>query len=187
MAVLGIDREHVLERDRWRDGCGHQLRRHRDRSRIQMATGTFSARIMRLLYRDRWLKATLAVLVGTFTYSFSVLQRIEDDFVPDLGETLGGFFISLSLLVFIVFFDRFIRHLKPVAVAANVASTARSTFAANLAHCGSDGHPVGARDDARIRHSSCERAAAAQSKLSIPTVSSSGLARAAPSLSCRTR
>ena len=74
---------------------------------IQMATGTFSARIMRLIYRDRMLKATLAVLIGTFTYSFSVLQRIEDDFVPDLGVTLAGFFISLSLLVFIVFFDRF--------------------------------------------------------------------------------
>ena len=32
---------------------------------VQMATGTFSARIMRLWYRDRLLKATLAVLVGT--------------------------------------------------------------------------------------------------------------------------
>ena len=116
---------------------------------IQMATGTFSARIMRLIYRDWLLKATLAVLIGTFTYSFSVLQRIEDDFVPDLGVTLAGFFISLSLLVFIVFFDRFIRQLKPVAVAAGVARTARSTFAANRAHCGSHGHPVGAPDDAR--------------------------------------
>ena len=91
---------------------------------IQMATGTFSARILRLLYRDRMLKATLAVLVGTFTYSFAVLQRIEEDFVPDLGVTLAGFFISLSLLVFIVFFDRFIRQLKPVAVAAYVARAA---------------------------------------------------------------
>ena len=91
---------------------------------IQMATGTFSARILRHLYRDRMLKATLAVLVGTFTYSFAVLQRIEEDFVPDLGVTLAGFFISLSLLVFIVFFDRFIRQLKPVAVAAYVARAA---------------------------------------------------------------
>ena len=91
---------------------------------IQMATGTFSARILRLLYRDRMLKATLAVLVGTFTYSFAVLQRIEEDFVPDLGVTLAGFFISLSLLVFIVFFDRFIRQLKPVAVASYVARAA---------------------------------------------------------------
>ena len=99
---------------------------------VQMATGTFSARIMRLWYRDPVLKATLAVLAGTLTFSFSTLRRIEDDSVPDLGVTLSGFFVSLSLLAFIVFFDRFIRRLRPVAVAADVASAARSTFAESL-------------------------------------------------------
>ena len=88
---------------------------------VQMATGTFSARIPRLSFRDPMLKATLAVLVGTLTFSFSVLRRIDDDFVPDLGVTLSGFLISLSLLVFIVFFDRCIRRLRPAAVAADVA------------------------------------------------------------------
>ena len=96
---------------------------------VQMATGTFSARILRLWYRDPMLKTTLAVLVGTLTFSFSVLRRIEDDFVPDLGVTLSGFFVSLCLLAFIVFFDRYLRRLRPAAVAADVASTARSTFA----------------------------------------------------------
>ena len=93
-----------------------------------MATGTFSARIMRLWYRDRMLKATLAVLVGTLTFAFSVLWRINDDFVPDLAVTLSGFFVSLCLLVFIVFFDRYIRRLRPAAVAADVANAARSMF-----------------------------------------------------------
>ena len=96
---------------------------------VQMATGTFSARILRLWYRDSMLKTTLAVLVGTLTFSFSVLRRIDDDFVPDLGVTLSGFFVSLCLLAFIVFFDRYLRRLRPAAVAADVASTARSTFA----------------------------------------------------------
>jgi uncharacterized membrane protein len=95
---------------------------------VQMATGTFSARIMRLWYRDPILKATLAVLVGTLTFAFSVLRRIEDDFVPDLGVTMSGFLVSLCLLVFIVFFDRYIRRLRPAAVAADVASEARSMF-----------------------------------------------------------
>ena len=99
---------------------------------VQMATGTFSARIMRLWFRDRILKVTLAVLVGTLTFSFAVLQRIDDDVVPDIGVTLSGFFISLCLLVFIVFFDQFIRRLRPVAVAADVASVARSTFEQTL-------------------------------------------------------
>jgi uncharacterized membrane protein len=99
---------------------------------VQMAIGTFSARIMRLWFRDRVLKVALAVLVGTLTFSFAVLQRIEDDFVPDLGVTLAGFFISLSLLVFIVFLDRYVRRLRPAAVAADVASAARSTFARSV-------------------------------------------------------
>jgi Predicted membrane protein (DUF2254) len=49
---------------------------------VQMATGTFSTRILRLWYRDPLLKATLAVLVGTLTFSFSVLRRIGDDSPP---------------------------------------------------------------------------------------------------------
>ena len=96
---------------------------------VQMATGTLSARILRLWYRDRVLKATLAVLVGTLTFSFSVLRRIDDDFVPDFGVTLAALLLAVSLLAFIVFFDRCIRRLRPVAVAADVARAARSTFA----------------------------------------------------------
>jgi uncharacterized membrane protein len=35
---------------------------------VQMATGTFSARYLRLWYRDRVLKLLLALLVGTLAY-----------------------------------------------------------------------------------------------------------------------
>ncbi len=95
---------------------------------VQMATGTFSARILRLWYRDPMLKATLAILAGTLTFSFALLRRIDDDFVPDLGVTLSGLFVSLCLLAFIVFFDRYLRRLRPAAVATDVASAAQSTF-----------------------------------------------------------
>ena len=56
---------------------------------VQMATGTFSARYMRLWYRDGVLKATLAVLMGTLAFSYSLLRRIDEG-VPDLGVTLAG-------------------------------------------------------------------------------------------------
>jgi uncharacterized membrane protein len=95
---------------------------------VQMATGTFSARVLRLWYRDPLLKATLAVLVGTLTFSFSVLRQIDEDAVPDLGVTLAGLLVSVSILIFIVFFDRCIRQLRPVAVAADVARSAIATF-----------------------------------------------------------
>src|SRR5262245_23838593 len=62
---------------------------------VQMATGTFSARYMRLWYRDWTLKAVLGVLVGTFAFSFSLLRRIENDTVPDLGVSLAGLFVGV--------------------------------------------------------------------------------------------
>ena len=95
---------------------------------VQMATGTFSARYMRLWYRDRMLKATLAVLVGTLTFAFALLRRIERDFVPNLGVTAAGFLVVVSLLLFLFFFDRFIHRLRPVAVAALVAEAGRHAF-----------------------------------------------------------
>jgi uncharacterized membrane protein len=95
---------------------------------VQMATGTFSARYMRLWYRDRMLKAVLAMLVGTLTFSFSLLRRVESDFVPDIGVTVSGFLIASSLVLFMLFLDRYLHRLRPVAVAALVADAGRKAF-----------------------------------------------------------
>jgi uncharacterized membrane protein len=100
---------------------------------VQMATGTFSARYMRLWYRDRILKLLLALLVGTLAFSLALLKRVETNFVPNLGVTVAGFLVVASLLVFVVFLDRFLHRLRPVAVAALVARYARRDFARNTA------------------------------------------------------
>jgi uncharacterized membrane protein len=106
---------------------------------VQMATGTFSARYMRLWYRDRMLKVTLAVLVGTLSFAFALLRRVEEDFVPDLGVTVAGVLVVISLLLFLFFFDRFIHRLRPVAVAALVAEAGQRTFAEVVRTAGADG------------------------------------------------
>jgi uncharacterized membrane protein len=85
---------------------------------IQMATGTFSARYMRIWYRDSLLKATLAVLVGTLTFSFSLLRQVGSTQVPNIGVNVSGLLLVLSLVLFLLFFDRFVHRLRPVAVAA---------------------------------------------------------------------
>jgi uncharacterized membrane protein len=95
---------------------------------VQMATGMFSPRYMRLFYRDRMQKAVLAVLAGTLTFSFSLLRRVESDFVPNLGVTLAGVLVVVSLLLFVFFLDRFIHRLRPVVVAALVAHAGRRAF-----------------------------------------------------------
>jgi len=95
---------------------------------VQMATGTFSARYMRIFYRDRLLKAVLAMLVGTLTFSYGLLRRVEQDSVPSLGVTLAGFFLATGVLLFLVFLNRSIHRLRPVAVAALVAQAGRRSF-----------------------------------------------------------
>ena len=96
---------------------------------VQMATGTFSARYMRLWYRDGLLKATLAVVVGTLTFSFALLRRVSTDFVPNLGVTFAGIFLLAGILFFLLFLDRFVHRLRPVAVAALVAEAGRGALA----------------------------------------------------------
>jgi uncharacterized membrane protein len=96
---------------------------------VQMATSTFSARYLRLWYRDRVLKLLLAVLIGTLAYSFGLLRRVGTTFVPDLGVTIAGVLLVVSLLLFVVFLDRFLHRLRPVAVAALVARYVHRDFA----------------------------------------------------------
>jgi uncharacterized membrane protein len=95
---------------------------------VQMATGTFSARYMRLWYRDRMLKILLALLVGTLTFSLSLMRRVGSNFVPNIGVSVAGTLVVVSLLVFAVFLDRYLHRLRPVAVAAIVADFFRRNF-----------------------------------------------------------
>ncbi len=95
---------------------------------VQMATGSFSARYMRVWYRDRMLKAVLASLVGTLAFSFALLRRVTSTFVPSLGTWIAGLLLLICLLLFLLFLDRFLHRLRPVAVAALCADHARRNF-----------------------------------------------------------
>ena len=97
---------------------------------VQMATGTFSARYMRLWYRDGMLKCLLAMLIGTMTFSFVVIGHVETDSVPDLSVTFAGMGVATGLLLFVLYLDRFLHRMRPVAVAALVAGEARRAFQA---------------------------------------------------------
>jgi len=124
---------------------------------VQMATGTFSARYMRLWYRDRTLKAVLAVLVGTFIFAFSLLRRVEDpDTVPNFGVTACGFLLSAGAVLFLVFLDRAIHRMRPVAVAALVARTGRTSFRAVAAIAAA---PASSADEHEIRALAAQPAA----------------------------
>ncbi|MFD5425275.1 DUF2254 domain-containing protein [Streptomyces sp. NPDC127084] len=87
---------------------------------VQQATGTLSPRYMRLWYRDRLQKAVLATFTGTFAFSFSLLRNVEADFVPDIGVTLAGAAVAVSLVLLLVYLNRFTHNLRPVAIASLV-------------------------------------------------------------------
>jgi uncharacterized membrane protein len=92
---------------------------------VQQATSTLSPRFMRLWYRDLLQKVVLATFAGTLTFSFSLLRRVEDTSVPNLGVTLAGGLVAASLLLLLLYVDRFTHSLRPVAVAATVAGAGR--------------------------------------------------------------
>ena len=94
---------------------------------VQMATGTFSARYMRLWYRDRMLKAMLAVLIGTLAFAFQLLRHLGSN-VPDLGVTIAGLLLLVGLILFMLYLDRVLHRMRPVAVAALVGEDGREAF-----------------------------------------------------------
>lgn len=100
---------------------------------VQQATGTLSPRYMRLWYRDRLQKAVLATFTGTFAFAFSLLRSIESASVPDLGVTLVGAAVAVSLVLLLVYLNRFTHSLRPVAVAELVMSMGGAVFTSGAA------------------------------------------------------
>ncbi|MFE7773341.1 DUF2254 domain-containing protein [Streptomyces sp. NPDC057445] len=100
---------------------------------VQQATGTLSPRYMRLWYRDRLQKAVLATFTGTFAFAFSLLRSIETDFVPDVGVTLAGAAVAVSLLLLLMYLNRFIHNLRPVAIAGLVSRAGQELLARGTA------------------------------------------------------
>src|SRR4051812_48298219 len=85
---------------------------------VQMATGTLSPRFMRLWYRDRLQKVVLASFTATFAFSFALLRQLDTDSTPHLGVTIAGLAVTADLVLLLLYLDRFVHALRPVAVAA---------------------------------------------------------------------
>jgi uncharacterized membrane protein len=96
---------------------------------VQMATGTLSPRFMRLWYRDRLQKVVLAAFTATFAFSFALLREVGTGTVPDLGVTMAGLAVSIDLVLLLLYLDRFVHTLRPVAVAAAVARSGLAVVA----------------------------------------------------------
>jgi len=97
---------------------------------VQMATQTLSPRFMRLWYRDGLQKAVLGTFVGTLTFALDLLTSVSERSVPEIGVTLAGLAVTASVVLFLVYLDRFVHRLRPVAVAWQVAEAGARVFLA---------------------------------------------------------
>ncbi len=88
---------------------------------VQMATNTLSPRFMRLWYRDKLQKLVLSAFVGTVTFAYSLHRNIRSDEVPSIGVTVAGVAFGVSLILLLLYLDRFAHNLRPVGMAAIVA------------------------------------------------------------------
>ncbi|WP_371494408.1 DUF2254 domain-containing protein [Kitasatospora sp. NBC_00374] len=111
---------------------------------IQQATGTLSPRYMRLWYRDRLQKAVLATFTGTFAFAYTLLRSIETNSVPNLGVTLAGVAVSVSLLLLLIYLNRFTHNLRPVAIADIVGRMGERVLDRAAAHVRGSAAPGGA-------------------------------------------
>jgi uncharacterized membrane protein len=62
-----------------------------------------------------------------------LLRRIEAKFVPDLGITMAEVLLIVGLVMFVLFLNRFVHRLRPVAVAALVAKGVRRSLGGDIA------------------------------------------------------
>ena len=85
---------------------------------VQMATGTLSPRFMRLWYRDRLQKLVLAAFTATCAFAYALLREAGSGKVPNVGVTIAGVAVTIDLVLLLMFLDRFVHALRPVAVGA---------------------------------------------------------------------
>jgi uncharacterized membrane protein len=100
---------------------------------VQMATQTLSPRFMRLWYRDPLQRAVLGTFVGTLTFALALLRDVSPRSVPDIGVTVAALAVTVSVVLFLTYLDRFVHSLRPVAVAWAVAAAGARVFRAGHA------------------------------------------------------
>src|SRR3954466_10246255 len=96
---------------------------------VQMATGTLSPRFMRLWYRDRLQKVVLASFTAPCAFAYALLREAGSGEVPSLGVTIAGVAVTVDLVLLLLYLDRFVHALRPVAVGAAMAKGGRAVAA----------------------------------------------------------
>lgn len=127
---------------------------------LQLASSQFSPRLLRTFAKDRVIKGTLAVFLGTFAYCIAVLRGIagigEDDtpHTAMVGAIVLGIVVTFTLVAFV---SHVVRMLRVDSMMAGAAEEARALLERTYPELGSDAPPVPvAPRDAVLLRSSVE-------------------------------
>ena len=96
---------------------------------IQLASAQLTPRIISLIYRTPYQKLAFAVFVFSFTFSASLLTRIEDS-APRIASYAAAYGFLLDIALFILFIDNVGKMLRPSSALRVVALTGRGVIRA---------------------------------------------------------
>ena len=100
---------------------------------LQLASSQFSPRLLRTFSSDRFIQATLAIFLSTFTFALTVLRAVRsgDDgataFVPRLSVTLAFALAIVSVLGLVLFLAHLARQIRVETMLRDVHDDASAT------------------------------------------------------------
>jgi uncharacterized membrane protein len=97
---------------------------------VQFAGVSFSPRTLLFIFRDKQLKLSISLFVGTMTYSFLLLTEISDDFVPNWGILIAGGLVLASLLLFLQFLSHLLHGIRPANLAHSIGKVGHQVISA---------------------------------------------------------
>ena len=101
---------------------------------LQLASSQFSPRLLRTFTRDRFVHLTLALFLGTFTFSLAALRSVRDategsqQFVPRISVTLAFVLAVASVIGLVLFLAHLAREIRVETMLRRVRRDASETF-----------------------------------------------------------
>ncbi|WP_411149952.1 DUF2254 domain-containing protein [Streptomyces sp. A30] len=121
---------------------------------VQMASGQFSPRVVRIFVRSRITKATFAVFLATFLLTLLVLTAYDSDpdprlvtSVPLVQSLVTLVMVALSLLLFVMYVNTTLRLMRVGHVIDRIVGEAFGAVALLPVGASAEGHTLGPETD----------------------------------------
>lgn len=111
---------------------------------LQLASSQFSPRLLRTFSSDRFIQATLAIFLSTFTFALTVLRAVRNGataFVPRLSVTHAFALAIVSVVGLVLLLAHLARQIRVETMLRDVHVDASSTVQSMTGPLGEDTRP----------------------------------------------